>query len=116
MARVPVFDTTLRDREQAPGATMTPAEQLRMAPQPDALGVDVIEAGFPISSPDDFTAVRKIAREVRRPVIAALARAKEEDIKRAAAAVADAERPRIHVFIATSDVHLRHKLDRKSVV
>ena len=110
MARVLVFDTTLRDGEQSPGATMTPAEKVRMAHQLDALGVDVIEAGFPVSSPDDFTAVRKIAREVRRPVIAALARATDDDVDRAAAAVSGAERPRIHVFIATSDVHLRHKL------
>jgi len=110
MARILVFDTTLRDGEQSPGATMTPAEKLRMAHQLDALGVDVIEAGFPISSPDDFLAVQTIAREVRRPVIAGLARANPADIDRAAAALKGAERPRIHTFIATSDIHLRHKL------
>jgi 2-isopropylmalate synthase len=110
MERVRVFDTTLRDGEQSPGATMTVAEKLRMAGQLDALGVDVVEAGFPASSPDDFTAVRRIAEAVRRPVIAALARATEADIVRAAEALAPAERPRLHVFIATSDIHLRHKL------
>ncbi|HEX7118669.1 MAG TPA: 2-isopropylmalate synthase [Longimicrobiales bacterium] len=110
MERVHVFDTTLRDGEQSPGATMTPAEKLRMAHQLDALGVDVIEAGFPISSPDDFAAVRRIAREVRRPVIAALARASAADVDRAAAALEGAERGRIHTFIATSEIHLRHKL------
>jgi len=110
MERVYVFDTTLRDAEQSPGAALHRAEKLRMAHQLDALGVDVIEAGFPISSPDDFAAVQAIAREVRRPVIAALARAKEEDIDRAAEALAVAERPRLHVFLATSSIHLRHKL------
>ncbi|HEX7051461.1 MAG TPA: 2-isopropylmalate synthase [Longimicrobiales bacterium] len=110
MTRVHVFDTTLRDGEQSPGATMTPAEKLRMAHQLDALGVDVIEAGFPISSPDDFRAVRQIAREVRRPVIAALARATAADIERAAAALESAERGRIHVFLATSALHLERKL------
>jgi 2-isopropylmalate synthase len=110
MERIYVFDTTLRDGEQSPGATMTPAEKLRMAHQLDALGVDVIEAGFPISSPDDFNAVQQITREVRRPVIAALARATEADIERAARALEHAERARLHVFIATSDIHLTHKL------
>lgn len=110
MARIAIFDTTLRDGEQSPGATMTPDEKLRMAHQLDALGVDVIEAGFPVSSPDDFNAVKRIAKEVRRPVIAALARAKDEDIDRAAEALEGAERWRIHTFIATSDIHLKHKL------
>ncbi|MGH7574667.1 MAG: 2-isopropylmalate synthase, partial [Longimicrobiales bacterium] len=109
-SRVLVFDTTLRDGEQSPGATMTPREKLRMAYQLDALGVDAIEGGFPISSPDDFEAVRMIAREVRGPVIAALARAKTEDIERAAAALEPAARPRIHIFLATSDLHLEKKL------
>lgn len=110
MERIRVFDTTLRDGEQSPGATMTPAEKLRMAHQLDALGVDVIEAGFPVSSSDDFAAVQAVAREVRRPVIAALARATTEDIDRAAAALDVADRARVHVFIATSEVHLAHKL------
>jgi len=108
--RVLIFDTTLRDGEQSPGASMTTSEKLRVAHALDELGVDVIEAGFPISSPDDFQAVRNIAREVRRPVIAGLARAREEDIRRAGDAVAQAERGRIHTFIATSAVHLQMKL------
>ncbi|MSR23268.1 MAG: 2-isopropylmalate synthase [Gemmatimonadetes bacterium] len=108
--RVVIFDTTLRDGEQSPGASMTPAEKLRIAHALDELGVDVIEAGFPISSPDDFVGVQKIAKEVRRPVVAGLARARREDIERAAAAVEHAERPRIHTFIATSKVHLESKL------
>jgi 2-isopropylmalate synthase len=110
MTQVLVFDTTLRDGEQSPGATMTPAEKLRMAHQLDALGVDVIEAGFPISSPDNFAGVQQISREVRRPVIAALARSNPGDIDRAARALEGAERARLHVFIATSDIHLVHKL------
>lgn len=110
MERIRVFDTTLRDGEQSPGATMMPAEKLRLAHQLDALGVDVIEAGFPVSSLDDFAAVQKIAREVRRPVIAALARATSGDVDRAAAALEGAERARLHVFIATSELHLTHKL------
>ena len=110
MERIQVFDTTLRDGEQSPGASMTAGEKLRMADELDALGVDVIEAGFPVSSSQDFEAVQRIARQVRRPVIAALARAKREDIDRAAEALADAARPRIHTFIATSDLHLQHKL------
>lgn len=110
MSRIVIFDTTLRDGEQSPGATMTPAEKLRMAHQLDTLGVDVIEAGFAISSPDDFNAIRMIAKEVRRPVIAALARANTVDIERAAESLEGAERGRIHTFIATSGIHLRHKL------
>jgi len=110
MDRVTIFDTTLRDGEQSPGASMTAAEKLRMAHQLDALGVDVLEAGFPISSPEDFASVQRIAREVRRPVIAGLARVDPRDIERAAEAVAPAERARLHVFLATSDIHLRHKL------
>lgn len=110
MSQILVFDTTLRDGEQSPGCTMTPLEKLRMAHQLDALGVDAIEGGFPVSSPDDFEAIRKIAREVRRPVLAALARATPGDIDRAADALEQAARPRIHVFIATSDLHLERKL------
>jgi 2-isopropylmalate synthase len=110
MERVLVFDTTLRDGEQAPGSSMTPAEKLRMARQLETLGVDVIEAGFAASSPADFESVREIAREVRRPVIATLARAADRDIDQAGAALEPAERSRIHVFLATSDIHLRHKL------
>src|SRR5687768_9121068 len=109
-ARVRVFDTSLRDGEQAPGFSMTAAEKVRLARQLDRLGVDIIEAGFPIASDGDFEAVRTVAGEVRRPVIAALARAVIGDVERAAAALERAERPRIHVFLATSDIHLQHKL------
>jgi 2-isopropylmalate synthase len=107
---VRVFDTSLRDGEQAPGFSMTVVEKLRVARQLDALGVDIIEAGFPIASDGDFAAVRAIAREVRRPVIAGLARAVTADVERAARALDQAARPRIHVFLATSDLHLRDKL------
>jgi 2-isopropylmalate synthase len=107
--RLQVFDTSLRDGEQAPGFSMTAAEKLRMARQLDALGVDVIEAGFPIASDGDFAAVRTIADHVSRPVIAALARATVLDVERAAAALERARRPRLHVFMATSDLHLRDK-------
>ncbi len=110
MAKIIVFDTTLRDGEQSPGASMTPAEKLRMAHELEELEVDVIEAGFPISSDDDFSGVRKIAKDVRGPAIAALARASDGDIDRAAEAIEGAQRPRLHVFIATSDIHLEHKL------
>ena len=109
-SRIHVFDTTLRDGEQAPGFSMTPSEKLRLAQQLDRLGVDIIEAGFPISSDGDFEAVRTIAGSVRRPIIAGLARAIIADIDRAWAALAVAARPRIHVFLATSDIHLEHKL------
>jgi 2-isopropylmalate synthase len=109
-SRIQVFDTTLRDGEQAPGFSMTATEKLRLAQQLDRLGVDIIEAGFPISSDGDFEAVRTIAGAVRRPIIAGLARAIPADIDRAWAALAGAARPRIHVFLATSDIHLDHKL------
>ena len=109
-ARVRVFDTSLRDGEQAPGFSMTPAEKLALARQLDALGVDIIEAGFPIASDGDFAAVRTIASELRRPVVAALARAVTPDVERAARALERGRRPRIHVFLATSDLHLRDKL------
>ncbi len=110
MERVSIFDTTLRDGEQSPGATMTPGEKLRMARRLADLRVDVIEAGFPVASEDDYLAVRKIAREVKGPTICALARANPRDVDRAGAALAGAERARIHVFIATSDLHLEQKL------
>lgn len=109
-ADVTIFDTTLRDGEQSPGFSMTIPEKLRMARQLDALGVDVLEAGFPIASEDDAEAVRAIAAAVRRPIVAALARANEKDIDCAARALAPASRPRIHTFIATSDLHLERKL------
>lgn len=109
-SRVIVFDTTLRDGEQSPGATLTADQKLEVADALVALGVDVIEAGFPAASPGDFEAVREIARRSKGVTIAGLARANAKDIERAAQAVKDAERPRIHTFIATSDIHLKHKL------
>jgi 2-isopropylmalate synthase len=110
MDRVIVFDTTLRDGEQSPGATMTSSEKLEVARALARLGVDVIEAGFPAASPDDLAAVRDIARKVRNASICALARAARNDIDKAWEAIRDAERPRIHTFLATSDLHLQHKL------
>ncbi|HVL96359.1 MAG TPA: 2-isopropylmalate synthase [Solirubrobacteraceae bacterium] len=108
--RVIIFDTTLRDGEQSPGISLNAAEKLEIAHQLARLGVDVIEAGFPIASPGDFEAVRAIARQVEGPVIAGLARAHAADVERAYEAVREAERPRIHTFISTSDIHIRHQL------
>ena len=107
---VTVFDTTLRDGEQSPGCSMNCEEKLRLAHQLDALGVDVIEAGFPIASDGEYHAVQAVAHEVRRPVIAALARARHEDIECAWQAIQGAAHPRIHTFLATSDIHLQYKL------
>jgi 2-isopropylmalate synthase len=109
-ARITVFDTTLRDGEQSPGCSMNQPEKLRLAHQLDRLGVDVIEAGFPIASDGDFESVKAIAAAVRRPIIAGLARACRPDIERAWEALQHAARPRIHVFLATSDIHLQYKL------
>src|SRR5947209_9674784 len=103
--RLVIFDTTLRDGEQSPGASMNLAEKLEIAHALSDLGVDVIEAGFPIASPGDFEAVQAIARQVPRPVICGLARCNVEDIDRAWEAIRDAKRPRIHVFLATSAIH-----------
>ena len=108
--RITIFDTTLRDGEQSPGCSMNRQEKLRLAHQLDRLGVDVIEAGFPIASEGDFESVKAIASVVRRPVIAGLARACQADIERAWEALKDAAHPRIHVFLATSDIHLQYKL------
>jgi len=117
---VRIFDTTLRDGEQSPGATLTSSEKLQIARNLAKLGVDIIEAGFPIASPDDFAAVKQIADVVGRevfddgyvPVIAGLSRANEKDIQRAWDAVRGADRPRIHTFIATSEIHMRSKLNK----
>jgi len=109
-SRIVVFDTTLRDGEQAPGFSMDVPSKLTMARALDALGVDIIEAGFPIASPADAEATRQVALEVRRPVIAALARCRPMDIDEAAKALEPAERKRIHTFLATSDLHLQAKL------
>jgi 2-isopropylmalate synthase len=108
--RVLIFDTTLRDGEQAPGCSMTLEEKLVLGRQLAKLGVDVIEAGFPIASRGDFEAVRTIAQEVQGPIICGLARTGNEDIDRAWEALRYAERPRIHTFIATSEIHMRDKL------
>src|SRR5919198_5598239 len=105
-----IFDTTLRDGEQCPGASMNAHEKLELAHQLARLKVDIIEAGFPISSPGDFASVRQIACEVKGPTICALARAKPEDIDAAGQAISVAENRRIHTFLATSDIHLKHKL------
>src|SRR5919108_1404411 len=103
--RLIIFDTTLRDGEQSPGASMNQAEKLEVAHALKELGVDIIEAGFPIASPGDFESVQTIAREVEGPIIAGLARCNPADIDRAGEAVKDAVRPRIHVFLATSAIH-----------
>ena len=110
LKRIRIFDTTLRDGEQSPGYSMNVQEKLRLAHQLDRLGVDIIEAGFPIASEGDFAAVQAIAAAVRRPVIAGLARACAADIERAWQALHNARHPRIHIFLATSDIHLKYKL------
>ena len=108
--RVLIFDTSLRDGEQAPGCSMTVDEKLRLAQKLEALGVDIIEAGFPIASTGDFEAVQRISRAMRSASVAALARCRREDISLAWNAVRDARQPRIHTFLATSDIHLACKL------
>src|SRR5882724_2721594 len=110
--RIAVFDTTLRDGEQSPGCSMNLAEKVRMAQQLETLGVDVIEAGFPIASDGDFAAVRAVAAECRSVTVAALCRTSEQDVLRAAAALEHAAHPRIHTFVATSDLHLEYKLKK----
>jgi 2-isopropylmalate synthase len=110
MDRLIVFDTTLRDGEQAPGFSLRVEEKVQLARQLEALGVDIIEAGFPIASDSDAEAVRRVALALERPVVAALARCAAGDIDRAAWAIAPARRGRIHTFIATSDLHLQRKL------
>src|SRR5262245_24620608 len=107
-----IFDTTLRDGEQCPGATMTFEEKLEVADFLDEMGVDIIEAGFPIASQGDFEAVSEIARRLERSVVCGLSRAGEADIDRAGEAVRHAARPRVHTFIATSPVHMKHKLQK----
>lgn len=115
--RVHIFDTTLRDGEQSPGISLDTGEKLMIAQQLARLGVDVIEAGFPVTSPGDFEAVQTIARQVEGPVICGLARTHKGDIDAAWGAIKDAERPRIHTFISTSDIHIEHQLksDREDV-
>ncbi|NGZ28436.1 MAG: 2-isopropylmalate synthase, partial [Magnetococcales bacterium] len=110
--RVIIFDTTLRDGEQSPGASMNREEKVRIARQLERLRVDVIEAGFPIASPGDFEGVKAVAEAIRDPLcsVAGLARAKKEDIDTAWEALRGAVNPRIHTFLATSPIHMRHKL------
>ncbi len=109
---VRIFDTTLRDGEQSPGFALTSPQKVEMAHQLARLGVDAIEAGFPAASPEDFAAVERIAREVKGPVIAGLARAAAEDIDQCWDAIKSAERPRIHTFLSPSDVHLESPVER----
>ena len=112
MERIIIFDTTLRDGEQSPGVGFTTKEKLEIAKQLEKLRVDVIEAGFPASSSGDFEAVREVSREVKNPVITALARAVPSDIKKAGEALREARKGRIHVFIATSPIHMKYKLKK----
>src|SRR5690606_16189090 len=107
--KVYIFDTTLRDGEQVPGCKLNGEEKIRLALALESLGVDIIEAGFPVSSPGDFEAVYTIASQVRESVICALSRAVENDIRQAAEALKPAARPRIHTGIGTSDLHIRSK-------
>src|ERR1700709_2000136 len=108
--RVRIFDTTPRDGAQPPRTSLNTQEKLEIANQLSRLGVDIIEAGFPIASPGDFEAVQALAREVPAPVICALARTGFQDIDAAWNAIRDSERPRIHTFISTSDIHIEHQL------
>src|ERR1044071_5191529 len=110
--RIAVFDTTLRDGEQSPGCSMNLAEKVRLARKLQTLGVDIIEAGFPIASDGDFAAVKAVAAECRDVTVAALCRTSEQDVRRAAEALRDAAHPRIHTFVATSDIHLEYKLKK----
>src|SRR3954468_6972000 len=110
MDHVQIFDTTLRDGEQSPGISLNATEKLEIAHQLARLNVDIIEAGFPIASPGDFEAVQAIAREVQGPIIAGLARANPADVDRTWEAVKDSERPRIHTFVSTSDIHIEYQL------
>ncbi|ANN64339.1 2-isopropylmalate synthase [Brachyspira hyodysenteriae] len=111
MRKIKIFDTTLRDGEQSPGCTMNLAEKLEMAAELDKLGVDVIEAGFAICSDDDFNAIREVSKVVENAKLASLARCNKKDIDRAYESLADAKHPMLHTFIATSDIHLKHKLE-----
>ena len=108
--RVVIFDTTLRDGEQSPGATMTHEEKLEVAELLDTMGVDIIEAGFPVASEGDFAAVHEIAKRAKNAVVCGLARAGQKDVDRAGEAIKPARRGRIHTFISTSPVHMKWKL------
>src|SRR5438046_5110081 len=110
--RVRIFDTTLRYGEQSPGCSMNLAEKVRLAQKLESLGVDIIEAGFPIASDGDFAAVEAVARECRDGTVAALCRTSEQDVRAAAEALKQAAHARIHTFVATSDIHLEYKLKK----
>jgi 2-isopropylmalate synthase len=118
MRKIKIFDTTLRDGEQSPGASMNVEEKIQLAKQLASLRVDIIEAGFAISSPGDFEAIKRIGNEVEGPIVCSLARAREEDIKRAWEALKDAPRRRIHTFHSTSDIHLKYqfRVDREEAL
>ena len=110
--QVLIFDTTLRDGEQSPGAAMGVREKLEIAKQLQLLNVDVIEAGFPVSSKEQFEAVRLVAQEIEGPAVSGLARCVRKDVDAAAEALKGAARPRIHVFLATSEIHRKYKLKK----
>ena len=110
--KVLIFDTTLRDGEQAPGASMNKAEKLEIAYALERLGVDIIEAGFPVSSPGGFNSVKTVAKHIKKCTICGLARCMKKDIDAAADALKAAKKGRIHVFLATSKIHLEHKLKK----
>ena len=109
MEKLIIFDTTLRDGEQAPGASLNSQQKLEIAYQLERLGVDVIEAGFPIASPGDFEAVSLVSQKMKKSSVCGLARCLPQDIKAAAKSVKKAKKPRVHIFLATSKIHLEHK-------
>src|SRR3989454_10522247 len=113
--RIKIFDTTLRDGEQSPGCSMNLSEKVDLARKLQSLGVDIIEAGFPVASDGDFAAVKAVAAECRDVTVAALCRTAQPDVRRAAEALRGAARPRIHTFVATSDIHLEYKLKKTRV-
>ena len=110
MEKVQIFDTTLRDGEQTPGVHFDLSTKIEIAQALERLGVDIIEAGFPAASPGDFEAVQSVSRVVTKSTICGLARASKKDIEKAAEALKDAKRSRIHIFLATSDIHMKYKL------
>ena len=110
--KVYIFDTTLRDGEQSPGASMNTVEKLRLATRLAQLGVDVIEAGFPAASQGDFEAVREISKKVKGSIVCGLARVLPDDINICAKSIKDAESPRIHTFVSTSEIHLKYQMQK----
>ncbi|HRZ87729.1 MAG TPA: 2-isopropylmalate synthase, partial [bacterium] len=110
--KILIFDTTLRDGEQSPGASMDIREKLEVARQLERMNVDVIEAGFPIASVGDFEAVKLVSKEMKRPIVCGLSRALKKDIDRAIEALRPAKHPRVHIFLATSKIHMQYKLKK----